>query len=96
MYGTPWHGEAGFAAPTQAPLNQVYFLQKGMRNHISSLKEAESASRFFACCFPLFYNRDAVDFTLRFFDDVAKNVPCYELSFLPNKSTVEFLLETKD
>jgi hypothetical protein len=96
MYGTPWHGEAGFAAPTQAPLNQVYFLQKGMRNQISSLKEAESASRFFACCFPLFYNRDAVDFTLRFFGDVAKNVPCYELSFLPDKTTVEFLLKVKD
>jgi len=96
MYGTPWHGEAGFAAPTRAALNKVYFLRKGMENQISPLKEAESASRFFACCFPLFYNRDAVDFTLRFFDDVAKNVPCYELSFLPDKSTVDFLLKTKD
>ena len=91
MYGTPWHGEAGFASPTRAPLNEVYFLEKGMRNQISPLKEAESASRFFGCCFPLFYSRDAVDFTLRFFDEVAKTVPCHELTFLPNKTTVEFL-----
>jgi hypothetical protein len=92
MYGTPWHGEAGFAAPTRAPLNKVYFLRKGMENEISPLKEAESISRFFSCCFPLFYNRDAVDFTLCFFDDVVKAVPCDELSFVPNKSVVEFLL----
>jgi hypothetical protein len=91
MYGTPWHGEAGFAAPTRAPLNEVYFLRKGMRNQVSPLKAVESASRFFSCCFPLFYNRDAVDFTLCFFDGVAKTVPCHELSFVPNKTVVEFL-----
>jgi hypothetical protein len=96
MYGTPWHGEAGFAAPTRAPLNKVYFLRKGAENQIFPLKEAESITRFFSCCFPLFYNRDAVDFTLRFFDEVAKSVPCYELGFLPDKTTVRFLLKTKD
>lgn len=92
MYGTPWHGEAGFAAPTRAPLGSVYFLRKGMKNQVSSLNGVECASRFFSCCFPLFYNRDAVDFTLRFFDDAVKSVPCCELSFVPNKTVVEFLL----
>ena len=95
MYGTPWHGEAGFAEPTRAVLNKVYFLRKGIENQISPLKGPESISRFFSCCFPLFYNRDAVDFTLRFFDDVVKAVPCYELSFLPNKTCVEFLCNLK-
>ena len=92
MYGTPWHGEAGFAAPTRAPLNKVYFLRKGAENQIFPLKEAESITRCFSCCFPLFYNRDAVDFTLRFFDEVVKAVPCHQLSFVPNKTVVEFLL----
>ena len=96
MYGTPWHGEAGFAAPARAALNEVYFLRKGMRNQVFPLKEVESASRFFSCCFPLFYNHDAINFTLRFFGDVTKSVPCYELSFVPNKSIVEFLLKAED
>ena len=96
MYGTPWHGEAGFAAPTRVALNKVYFLRKGMGNQLLPMKEVESASRFFSCCFPLFYSRNAIDFTLRFFDEVAKNVPCYELSVVPNKTVVEFLLKTKD
>ena len=96
MYGTPWHGEAGFAAPMRVPLNKVYFLRKGAKNQISPLKEAESISRLFSCCFPLFYNRDAVDFTLCFFDDVVRAVSCSELSFVPNKSIVDFLLKAED
>ncbi len=96
MYGTPWHGEAGFAAPTRAPLNKVYFLRKGAVNQISPLKETESISRLFSCCFPLFYSRKAIDFTLCFLDEVVKAVPCNELSFVPNKTIVEFLLRTKD
>jgi len=94
MYGTPWHGEAGFAAPTRAALNQVYFLRKGMGNQLLPMKEVESASRFFSCCFPLFYSRDAINFTLGFLNEVVKAVPCHELGFLPDKSTVEFLLKT--
>jgi hypothetical protein len=67
-----------------------------VENQISPLKEAESITRFFSCCFPLFYNRDAINFTLSFFDEVAKSVPCHELRFVPNKTVVEFLLKTKD
>jgi len=96
MYGTPWHGEAGFAAPMRVPLNKVYFLLKGAKNQISPLKEAESISRLFSCCFPLFYSRKAIDFTLSFLDEVVRAVPCSEVSFVPNKTVVEFLLKTKD
>jgi len=96
MYGTPWHGEAGFAAPMRVALNKVYFLRKGAKNQISPLKEAESISRLFSCCFPLFYSRNAINFTLRFFDDVVRAVSCSELSFVPNKSIVDFLLKAED
>jgi hypothetical protein len=95
MYGTPWHGEAGFAAPTRAALNQVYFLRKGMGNQLLSMTEVESTSRFFSCCFPLFYSRNAVNFTLRFLNEVVKAVPCHELGFLPNRTCIEFLLNLK-
>jgi hypothetical protein len=29
VYGTPWHGEAGFASPDRGPLTRVYFLTHG-------------------------------------------------------------------
>jgi hypothetical protein len=91
MYGTPWHGEAILASPTRAPLTAVYFLGRGQKNELVAQKPSDSISRLFACSFPPFYNRDALDFTLAFLEDVVKKVPCSELKFTPDKSVVEFI-----
>jgi len=91
MYGTPWHGEAMLASPSRAPLTAVYFLEKGQKNELVAQKASDSISRLFACSFPPFYNRDALDFTLTFLEDVVKNVPCSELKFTPDKRVVEFI-----
>jgi hypothetical protein len=95
MYGTPWHGEAMLASPSRAPLKAVYFLEKGQKNELISKKPLESVSRLFSCSFPPFYNRDPIDFTLTFFEDVVKKVPCSELKFTPDKSVVEFIKEER-
>ena len=91
MYGTPWHGEAMLASEARAPLNRIYFLEKGLKNELIGQKTSNSISRLFTCSFPPFYNRDALDFTLAFLEDVVKNVPCTGLKFIPDKSVVEFL-----
>jgi hypothetical protein len=91
MYGTPWHGEAMLASPSRAPLRAVHFLEKGQKNELVAQKPSDSISRLFACSFPPFYNRDALDFTLTFLEDVVKKVPCSELKFTPDKSVVEFI-----
>jgi hypothetical protein len=91
MYGTPWHGEAMLASPSRAPLTAIYFLEKGETNELVAQKPSDSISRLFTCSFPPFYNRDALDFTLSFLEDVAKMVPCYELRFKPDKSVVELI-----
>jgi len=91
MYGTPWHGEAMLASPGRVSLTAVYFLEKGKKNELVAQKPSDSISRLFTCSFPPFYNRDALDFTLTFLEDVVKNVPCSELKFTPDKSVVEFI-----
>jgi hypothetical protein len=93
MYGTPWHGEAMLASEAKAPLSAIYFLEKGLKNELIPQKLSNSISRLFACSFPPFYNRDALDFTLSFLEDVMKNVPCYELKFTPDHSVTEFILK---
>jgi hypothetical protein len=93
MYGTPWHGEAMLASPSRAPLTTVYFLEKAQKNKVVAQKTSDSISRLFACSFPPFYDRDALDFTLGFFEDVVRNVPCYELKFKPDKKVIEFILK---
>jgi hypothetical protein len=92
MYGTPWHGEAAVACPDRAPLTRIYFVRHGDSNTLIAQQPAQAVGRLFACCFPLFYNAEALAFTLGFFDDVVKAVPCCELQFLPDARVVDFVL----
>jgi hypothetical protein len=95
IYGTPWHGDAGLASPSRAPLTAVYFLEKGQKNELVAQKATDSISRLFTCSFPPFYNRDALDFSLGFLEGVVRDAPCYELKFIPDKSVVEFIQEER-
>jgi len=91
MYGTPWHGDAWLSAPSRAPLTRVYFLRQGEKNELSSPTKTEAVGRLFACSFPPFYNPEALDFTLAFFEEIADAVPCYELSFVPDAGVIQFI-----
>ena len=91
MYGTPWHGEAALAGPASTPLTGVFFLEHGAANTLVPLRGAAAATRLFACGFPPFHDRDALDFTLAFFAELATGVPCHELRFTPDPGVVEFV-----
>jgi hypothetical protein len=93
MYGTPWHGEAGLADPSRAPLTRIYFLRHGGKNELLPQTKTEAVARLFACSFPPFYNREALDFTLAFFAEIVEAVPCYELNFVPDEPVVGFIVE---
>ncbi|MGQ9645213.1 MAG: hypothetical protein ACUVWO_01580 [Thermodesulfobacteriota bacterium] len=95
MYGTPWHGEAMLASPNRAPLSAIYFLEKGSQNELIPQKTSDSISRLFACSFPPFYNRDALEFTLGFLEDVVSGVHCWELRFTPDKRVVDLIQEER-
>ena len=96
MYGTPWHGEAAFADPKRAPLKRIYFLKKGDQNQLLKLRMVESMGNLFTCCFPPLYNRRALDSMMSFLSEVVSAIPCYELSFLPDKRVVEFVQQWRD
>jgi hypothetical protein len=91
MYGTPWHGEAALAEPASAPLTGVYFLEHGAANTLVPLRGATAATRLFASGFPPFFDRDGLDFTLKFLGDLVAEVPCHELCFARDNRVVEFV-----
>jgi hypothetical protein len=81
MYGTPWHGEAMHASPDRAPLTRIYFLEKGSKNELIPLKNSVALGRLITCSFIPFYSQPGVAFTLSFFEELVKAVPCCELRF---------------
>jgi hypothetical protein len=92
IYGTPWHGDAGFAAPEKAPLNQIFLLEHGDGNRIFPLSQPMAAAEVFARCFLPFYDPQALEHTLAFLDDLTRNVPCFKFQFVPDSSAVEKIL----
>jgi len=90
-YGTPWYGDVKVCSPEKAPLEKVFFLKHSKNNTIRKTIPIEATSRLITCCFPTFWDKKGMEFTLSFCAELAQNVPCYELGFIPDKSIIEFL-----
>jgi hypothetical protein len=91
MYGTPWHGDARIASPENAPLTRIYFLTHAGENYTKPLPPIEAASRLLVRCFPPFYERHGMESTLEFLSQVAAEVPCFELGFVPDDRIIDFV-----
>jgi hypothetical protein len=96
MHGTPWHGEAGFASPEKAALKNIFILEHGQGNEITSLPQSRAIGELFARCFLPFHDPELLRFALNFLHEVTSFVPCYVFHFLPDSSAVEKILEFQD
>ncbi len=92
MFGTPWHGEAELSMPEGVSLAGVYLLVQSQANALRALDPAEAVARLFRCSFPLFYDADALDFTLAFLARLVASVPVRELQFIRDRSVVDLVL----
>lgn len=96
MYGTPWHGEAAFAAPGKAKLSRIFILQHGSRNEMRALPPAQAVGEIFSRSFPPFHSATGLERTLEFIHSVLEVVPTYEFQFVPDQSAVKAVLEFND
>jgi len=91
MYGTPWYGDARLGLQERAPLRKIFFIKHAKKNIAEKIAPLEAASRLITRCFPTFWNKKGMEFTLKFCVKLAQEVPCYELGFLPDKSVLDFI-----
>jgi hypothetical protein len=88
IYGTPWHGDALASLPEKAHLKAIYFLKQDKENKILPLSATEAATRLMVRCFPTFYFKEGMEYTLGFITEITQKVPCYELQFTPDQGVV--------
>jgi hypothetical protein len=88
-YGTPWHGDGGFASPASAPLGGLFFLRHAKESRLTPLSPAEAAARLFTRSFPPPWDVEGVEGALDACADAAAAVPAFELAFRPDRSAVE-------
>lgn len=91
LYGTPWHGEARICSSKSVPLEKIFFLKQTPENYIREITNIDAVSRLLVRCFPTFYNFEGMEYTLKLCAEISKEIPCYELGFVPNKSVLDLI-----
>ena len=93
MHGTPWHGDAEFAAPASAPLSRILLLRHAPRHRAAALPAALAAARLFSCAFPVFHDARALDATVALLARIVDGVPVHTFEFAPVASAIDFVRE---
>ena len=93
IYGTPWHGDALGASSESVKIDRIYILKQSLVNRITELKPMDATSKLLIRSFPTFWDRSGMENSLKFLDEMTKTVPCYQFSFLPEDSAVDFILQ---
>jgi hypothetical protein len=91
-YGTPWHGDGGFASPGRAPLGAVFFLRHARRSAARRLSVPDCAARLFTRSFPPPWDRRGVSGVLAACARIARRTPAYEFAVRPDESAIEAAL----
>jgi hypothetical protein len=92
-HGTPWHGDAKFASAESVVLERIFFLKQGKENAINEIKGIHPVSLFLTTSFPPYWDANGMAFTLEMLTDLTTQVPCQELTFRPDRSIIDFVLE---
>jgi hypothetical protein len=89
LYGTPWHGDALASLPEKVPLEAIFFIKQARENRAVPLGVAEATTRLMVRCFPTFYLKEGMEYTLGFISEITQKVPCYELQFTPDQGVLD-------
>jgi hypothetical protein len=92
-YGTPWHGDGGFARNERGRLGAVFCLAHARRTAVRRLGVAEATALLMARSFPPPWDARALGRALDLCARTASGVPCFELAFTPDRSAVTAVLD---
>jgi len=90
-FGTPWHSTAAMHRNEGAQLEKIFFIRHGTENTLRKLTQFDAANRLMVRCFPTFWHREGMSFALDFCARIAAEIECYEFSFVPNQSAVDYI-----
>jgi hypothetical protein len=96
MYGTPWHGDAGVASAARAPLSSVFLLEQAPKNQILPMVASKAAAELFARSFVPHYLQEGIQFSLSFFDELSRSIPCAIFRFALTDSVVEAIRHVRE
>jgi len=95
-YGTPWHGDVSICSAERVPLDHIFVLRHGEETSVRPLEAPSALTSLFARSFATYWYPEGLDFSLDFLGRVSSVVPCHELEFLPDPTTIDFVRALDD
>ncbi len=92
-WGTPWHGDGGFASSESRPLAALFFLGHGRATRATPLPRAEAAARLLSRSFPPPWDPAAMARALETCAAITAAVPAFELAFRPDRTAIRAVRE---
>lgn len=92
-YGSPWPGEVGLVKNEESRVSKLYFISHGRRNEVKHLSLTDAMPRLIARTFPPLWNKEFIATTIDLCWKILQNISCYNFSFIPDNSAIEYILE---
>lgn len=90
-YGTPWPGEMQVAQEACLPVRRLLFLRHAARHALHRLTPADVIERLLPTVSIPWYDAGQRDSVLGVCEQVAKEVPAWDLAFTPDEDVARFL-----
>ena len=91
IYGTPWHGDHPGVSPHGVPLEKIFFIHHSMENKAERKNGVNAAATLLSHSFHPVWDESGMQFTLDFCSKLVDSIPCYDLGFVPDKNTINFI-----
>lgn len=91
VFGTPWAGDAGIAQNRHYPLFGMMFIRHAPENMLRRMSAKEAFESLMPVTSIPWYDETLMSGVLAFCEDLALNIPAYELSFRPDGDLVGYL-----
>lgn len=83
LFGTPWAGEGRVSNHGDVGLRALTFIHHGERNEIRPIGPVSALKQLMATASILWFDREAVERTMSFCQDLVEGLPAYEIHFRP-------------
>jgi hypothetical protein len=94
IYGSPWHGAFSDYLDSRieaAPLKKLFFIYHAPKNRLRRVSQKEGFKLLYPVFFPAFWDKENLENTVSFCQDLLQHVNCYSLGFTKDKKVINFI-----
>ena len=95
VYSTPWNRNVDECSPQDVPLNNIFFIKHARTNIATPLSHIDVITSLLNSSWFNFWSLNSMQRTFNLLEQLIREIPCYELGFVPNESVLNFVRSIK-